>query len=105
MGAIEWNVSTASTTTHKLIANDDNNGDLLLGPDLGLTSSFIFYSLKVTGAAVPVSQADVDAYEIGAEQSASGDPRMDLGSIWLIIDHDAVVPAGGQIFIITHNDD
>ncbi len=96
LGAIEWNVSTASTTTHKLIANDDNNSDLLLGPDLGLTGTFDYYSLIVTGAAVPVSQADVDAYEIGLEQSASDNPKATINAIWFMIDHDAVVAGGGK---------
>ncbi len=96
LGAVEWNVATSSSTTHKLIANDDNNSDLLLGPDLGLvTGSNAFYSLKVTGAAVPVSQADVDAYEIGMEQSVAGDPKGNIDAIWLMIDHAPAV-AGGK---------
>ena len=105
VGSVELNLTTVSATTHKLIVNDDNNSDLLLGPALVLSSPFVYFSLKATGAAAPVSQADVDAYEVGAEQSAAGNPLMVVDVVWFMIDHDAVVAGGGPIFIITHNDD
>ncbi len=95
LGAIEWNVGTVSATTHKLIVNDDNNSDLLLGPDLGLTGSTLFYSLKATGASAPVSQADVDAYEVGMEQSVNNAPRAVIEVVWFMIDY-VPAAAGGK---------
>ncbi|KKK99404.1 hypothetical protein LCGC14_2633100, partial [marine sediment metagenome] len=49
LGAIEWNVTTASSTTYKMIANDDNNSALLLGPALGLSGTYVFFTLLATG--------------------------------------------------------
>ena len=43
-----------------------------------------------------MSQADVDAYEVGAEQSAAGNPLMVVDVVWFVIDHDAVVAGGGK---------
>lgn len=94
LGAIEWNVATASSTTHKLIVNDVNNSALLLGPDLGLTTVSDMYRLKATGASAPVSQADVDIYRIGVEQSVNGNPRAQVFDAALMIDHVPGAPAG-----------
>lgn len=102
LGAVELNLTLKSATTHKLIANNDNDSQLSLSGDLGLTSTLAYYFHKATGLVVPTSQDDLDAYEIGGEQSVAGDPRMEITDIFLMVDHDAVSSAG-KLFIITTN--
>ena len=101
LGAIEWNVVTASSTTYKLIANDDNNSALLLGPELSLSGTYAYFSLLATGASAPVSQADVDAYEIGLRQSVAGDPEANIDAAWLMVDH-VPAAAGGKRRVMTN---
>ena len=95
VGAVELNLTTAASTTHELIANNDNDTQSSKSGDLSLTGTLAWYTFKPTGLVVPTSQADLDAYEIGAEQSIAGAPLMDVSDIFLIVDHDGVPPAGG----------
>ena len=97
LGSIEWNVSTKSATTHELIANNDNDSQASKSGDLSLTGSLAWYTFLPTGLVQPTSQADLDAYEIGAEQSVAGAPLMDVSDIFLMVDFDdAGAPAGNN---------
>ena len=104
LGAIEWNVATGSSTTHELISNNDSASQASKSGDLGLTGTLAWYTFKPTGTVQPSTQAHIDAYEIGAEQSAAGAPLMDVSEMYLMVDY-VPAAAGGQIFIIKHNDD
>ncbi len=95
VGSVELNLTTVSSTTHELIANNDNDTQASKSGDLSLTGSLAWYIYKPAGAVQPGGQDDLDAYEIGAEQSVSGAPLMDVSEMYLMVDFQE--PAGGEV--------
>ncbi len=95
-GAVELNLTTAASTTHELIANNDNDTQASKSGDLLLTGTLAWYTFKPSGLVQPTSQADLDAYEIGAEQSVAGAPLMDVSDMILMVDYDPTVAGGGK---------
>lgn len=98
LGSVELNLTLLGVGhDHELIANNANASQSSKSGDLSLTASFAWYRFKPTGAVVPTSQADLDAYRVGAEQGAAGAPAMDVSEMYLMVDHDGVPPpAGGK---------
>lgn len=93
VGAVEWNADVEDLgITHHLTANNVNQSARSVSGDLGLTLSGADYEYVPTGLVVPTSQADINSYRIGAQTSASGQPRMTISNIQFHFDYSAPVP-------------
>lgn len=96
VGSVELNITLAGTgQDQELIANNDNASQASKSGDLVLTGSFAWYIFKPTGSVQPTSQADLDAFRIGAEQEAAGDPTMDVSEMYLMVDYSTAEPPAG----------